>query len=255
MYEKYSDVKNYYDEIKQHITRDFDVGIARIEEAIRFQYFFGNKMANYIDKANVSEITLKNKVGISHMLYSRSRMYINAAHTLTLNGQPAPANSLLRVVFESILAQYYASLCDDDDLKNYINELDPNIKHKKYGFNYFKQKLYVGDVLNQVSNSYRTLSSFNHANPATLIDITYDKGRVQDTQKFVLQMSLFNVLSYVQVYKLFQSDILLKNIGETIIPFINKMFNQLNKNLIPLFPNKPELTDKLVISASVSSSN
>ena len=128
-------------------------------------------------------------------------------------------------------------LYDNDDLEQYILEMNPTYKKKKtYTHNFFKQALYEGDVYANASKFYRHISGFAHANPATLIDTEYDKKHIEDCFLTIASLSFLNVSSHAQIYH--YKPEYLEEIIDEMQSFFDEKLMQLEYKILPLFPNK-----------------
>ena len=131
---------------------------------------------------------------------------------------------------------------------NILKKKHPDYKGQiTYSHNFFKQKLYEGSIFDQMNNFYKIISSFSHADSYTLIDYKYDGNRVRETFNFFLTLSLFNILSYAQLYSYMPQH--LKMIKDQIQPFIDERLMQSNYKIAPFFPNKKEIIDKILWNA------
>ena len=114
----------------------------------------------------------------------------------------------------------------------------------KLGYNFYKQKLYEGNIFNNMSEVYSKLSDFTHITWKTLFDIEYNQDLVKDAFLNLRHNLLFNVLSYCQVYAFDQSFI--KILLEFVQSFVDEQLHNSNYQLNAMFPNKKNIVDRLL---------
>lgn len=130
VFSKYSDVENMYLGMGRRVLEDFPQLTLCMDEWIRFSHNFNNEMSLYID-SNVDENrhgNLAKRTVIMHSLYTRNNVYLRSAYRLVLDGQASAPANLLRSVFETVLAQYWVSLCKEEDVEKYMEKYRPNKK-------------------------------------------------------------------------------------------------------------------------------
>ena len=244
MFDRYSDVEDLYDNMRRRVLTDFPQITLYMEECVRFSYSFNNKMSSFINE-NVEldpNGSFAKRIAIVHSLYSRNNLYLRSAYRLVLDGHASSPSILLRAAYETVLAQYWVSLCKDEDVDEYFERTRPPPKVPR--FNDLKQKLYVGENLNRASLAYDKLSAYSHPNPHTL-DAQYDQAQMRGVVELMFTLSLYNTLSYSQLYSHFDKSVL-NMTSKDIDMFVKEMLHRANYRLDMLFPNRPEFIDRLV---------
>ena len=233
--------------------------VLEVEEGIRYQYELHEKTASYLLGKYSNGLppqfsSTDKRLAMSQSLYIQNFKMIYAAYTIILDGNIAASRVLARRIHESILEQYYVGLCNEFKFLEYakLSKKDHNPsklsgkKHKpsKLGYNFYKQNLYTGDLFKNMSEIYSELSNFTHSTWKTLIDIEYDKSLIRKSLLNLRHNLLFNVLSYCQVYTFDES--FPKIFLESVQLFVDEQLHNSNYQLTILFPNKENITDKLL---------
>ena len=224
--------------------------IMEVEEGIRYQYELHEQTASYLNSKfpeyNPDNISSADKrIAISHSLYTQNFKAIHAEYTIILSGKISTSRMIVRRIHESIIAQYYIGLCDENEFSEYVelSEKD-HTQQTKLGYNFYKQKLYEGNIFNNMSEVYSKLSDFTHITWKTLFDIEYNQDLVKDAFLNLRHNLLFNVLSYCQVYAFDQSFI--KILLEFVQSFVDEQLHNSNYQLNAMFPNKKNIVDRLL---------
>ena len=250
MYDKYSDVEERYESRRRRVLADFPWLEFYMEECIRFSHDFNNEMSSFINENVKSDLNerLYKRTAIVHSLYSRNNLYLRSAYGSVLDGYASPPAAMLRAVYEAIVAQYWVSLCEDEDVGEYWKRSMP--PPKVHSFNDLKQKLYVGENLARAGHAYDRLSAYAHPNPRAL-DLKYDRDQMHGVIELMFTLSLFNTLSYSQLYSHFEASIT-NMVGKNTDMFVKEMLHRGNYKLdIMLFPNRPKFATRLVWSPSL----
>ena len=198
---------------KQQVMQDHAKLIHDVEKTIRYQYELYQKMPYYLatkfPKFKKELISLADKrISISHGLYRQNFITIYTAYELILIGRIATSNILVRKIHESIVRQYYIGLCDEEAFTEYLELSQKNYsklsrKDKiKLSHGNYKKELYDGAALKKMASIYSELSYFTHPTWSTILDMeNYEKERIADSLIKLRTNSLFNVLSYCEVYR------------------------------------------------------
>ncbi len=245
----FSAIEEAYIKYRLQTMKDNGKLVLEVEEGIRYQYELHEKVASYLNDKYPNGLptqcsSIDKRLAISHSLYTQNFRIIGDAYTIILNGNIAASRVLVRKIHESILAQYYVGLCNEAEFLDYVELSEKNQKPYKLGYNFYKQKLYTGDLLKNMSEIYSKLSDFTHPTWKTLFDIKYDKSLIRDALLGLRHNSLFNVLSYCQVYTFDES--FLKELFKSVQPFVDEQLHNSNYRINELFPNKENITDKLL---------
>ena len=244
MFPRYSDVENVYGRLWRRVLEDFPWLTLYMDECVRFSYNFYYKMSCYIDR-NVDadkDGNLAKRAAIVHGLYPKNNSYLRSAYQLVLDGHASSPSHTLRAVYEAVLAQYWVSLCKDEDVIEYEDNLTLGKKTPK--FEDLRKKLYEGEIFESAGKAYDILSSYTHPNPIPL-DSEYNKDQMRGVVKLLHALSLYNTLSYSQLYSHFEESVLRTVRGKTEW-FVKEMLHQTDYKLDMLFPNRPELANLLV---------
>ena len=244
MFGKYSDVEKRYEAIRRRVLQDFPQLTLHMEECVRISYDFHDGMSRDIDgNAGLDGGgNLAKRTAIVHSLYSKNVLYLRSAYQLVLDGHASSPSHLLRAVYEAVLAQYWVSLCNDRSVEKYMQDSMPGQKTPK--FNDLKQKLYEGRIFESVGGAYAKLSAYTHPNPIPL-DLEYNRDQMRGVVKLLSTLSLYNTLSYSQLYSHF-GESTLKTVTGRMDMFVKEMLYQAGYKLDMLFPNRPEFAERLV---------
>ena len=227
--------------------------IEQVKEVIRYQYELHEKAADYLNNkypsydSQSSSITDK-RIAISHSLYTQNFRAIHSSYELVLSGKIAASRVLVRKIYESILAQYYVGLCTDDEMSEFAQDTEKEDTRSKFNHNFFKQKLFQDDQFDQMSKVYSMLSDVSHPNWKTFFDLEYNKEMVKDAFLNLRTFSLFNVLSYCEMYN-FDHDFL-QILVDFVQPFVDQHLFNSNYQLDDIFPNREPFAGKLIWSAN-----
>ena len=244
MFPRYSDIENRYGKLWRRVLEDFPRLTLYMDECIRFSYNFHDEMSCYINQ-NVDEDkygNLAKRTAIVHSLYSKNILYLRSAYKLVLDGHASSPSHILRAVYEAVLAQYWVSLCKNEYVEKYKKKSQPG--HKVPQFNDLKQKLYTGKILSNVSKDYKELNVYSHPDP-TGFDLKYCRRQMRGVIEVMLTLSLYNTVSYSQLYSHFEESVRRAVTGKTEW-FVKEMLHQTDYKLGMLFPNRPELANLLV---------
>lgn len=248
MYAKYSDVEERYENRRCRVLADFPWLEFYMKECIRFSHDFNNEMSSFI-KENVKldpNGSLYKRTHIVHSLYSRNNLYLRSAYGSVLDGYTSPPAAMLRAVYEAVLAQYWVSLCKDEDVDEYWKRSMPPPRIPS--FSVLKRKLYVEENLARASHAYNMLSAYAHPNPRAF-DLKYDRDQMNGVIELMFTLSLFNTLSYSQLYSHFEASTT-NMVGKKTDMFVNEMLHRDRRLDVMLFPNQPEFTARLAWSPS-----
>ena len=235
-YSSFSRIEDKYGQLGIRTRLDHPKLIDSLGEAIRFQMQFADDMSMVLRDICDAGTTVGRKTAISHTLFSRGSQLIYMAHLSALHGVIPASHSLSRTVYESILTQYYVGLYDDD-MSGYIAERDPAYEGKqKYDHNFFKQALYEGEALGRISEFYREINGYVHPNSLGQTDLEYDRGASGHALSFLLGLSLFNVLSYAQLYAHLEEH--LAKVRDAVEPFIRETMMNSDYVTLSMCPNK-----------------
>ncbi len=246
----FSAIEDIDTEYRLQAIKDNTKLVMEVEEGIRYQYELHEKTASYLNtkfqKYNPDKISSADKrIAISHSLYTQNFRAIHAAYTIILSGKISISRMIARRTHESILTQYYVGLCDESEFSDYVKlSENDHTQPTKLGYNFYKQKLYEGDILKNMSEVYSKLSDFNHTTWKTLTDIEYNQSLVKDAFLNLRHNLLFNVLSYCQVYTFDQS--FSKDLLKFVQSFVDNQLHNSNYQLNNLFPNKKSIVDKVL---------
>ena len=239
------DTKYRLQAVKDHTGLILD-----LEERIRYQYELCEKtfshLSNNYDPSQIQTSSVGKRITISHSLYTQNLRAIHALYNMILSGKLAASRIIVRRIHESILEQYYVGLCDESDFSKYIeSSKNPFTRKSKSDHNFYKHKLYEGgDVMDEISSSYSKLSKFTHSTWTTIFDIEYNLEHVKYDLSNLRHLSLFNVLSYCQIYTFDKS--FLKILSESIQQFVYEYLFDKNYKINNLFPNNKKIVDKLL---------
>ena len=237
--------------LRLQVIKDNPELIGNIEEEIRYQYELHEKTASYLngkfEKLDLSTASLVDKrIMVSHALYTQNFRAIHAAYTLILSGKLSASRIIVRRIHESILEQYYVGLCDESEFSEYFQlSYNPSDGKNKLGHNFYKLALYEnGEVMENISKYYSKLSKFTHSTWMTGFDIKYDREHTKGDLSNLRQLSLFNVLSYCQVYTFDKS--FLKTFFEFVQSFVSEYLHNSKYTMEQRFPNKKKFIDKII---------
>ena len=250
VYPKYSDVEARYENRRRRVLADFPWLEFYMEECIRFSHGFNNEMSSFINENVKSDLndSLYKRTAIVHSLYSRNNLYLRSAYGSVLDGYASTPAAMLRAVYEAVLAQYWVSLCEDEDVGEYWKRSMP--PPRVPSFSDLKRKLYVGENLARAGHAYNRLSAYAHPNPRAL-DLKYDRDQMHGVIELMFTLSLFNTLSYSQLYSHFEASTT-NMVGKNTDMFVKEMLHRGNYKLdVMLFPNRPEFATRLAWSPSV----
>ena len=254
VYDRYSEVELAHSKFHEQVLGDFPRLTLYMDECIRFSYHFADKMASPESKARSSyqsDASLRARTCVVHNLYSRNSQYLHSAYMLVLQGHASSPSHMLRAVLESVLAQYWLSLCTDDEVLKYTKQALPEPKPRVPRFAEFREKLYKGKTCN-ARTAYDKLSGYAHPNHLT-VDRWYNRCKMKGVIDLLHTLSLFNTLSYSQLYEKFDRTVLDMVVAETK-PFVAELLFTPDYRTYTLFPDKPEFADKLVYPDPAQSS-
>ena len=243
VFPRYSDVENVYGRLWRRVLEDFPRLTLYMDECVRFSYNFYDEMSCYIDR-NVDadkDGNLAKRASIVHGLYPKNNSYLRSAYQLVLDGHASSTSHILRAVYEAVLVQYWVSLCKEEDVIEYEDNLTLGKKTPK--FEDLRKKLYEGEIFESAGRAYTKLSAYAHPNPIPL-DLKYCRRQMRGVIEVMLTLSLYNTLSYSQLYSHFEESVLRAVRGKTEW-FVKEML-QANYKLYMLFPNHPEFANQLV---------
>ena len=106
-FDRFCEIPEMYRRTRIQCMKDFTNLIPHVEEMIRFQYWFNEKMFPIVNKTLGLREQVDKKLDISCSLFSRNIQLSYASYMSCFNGITTAAYNLLRTVYESILAQYY----------------------------------------------------------------------------------------------------------------------------------------------------
>ena len=248
----FSAIKENEDKYRLKIVKDNTQLILDVEEVIRFQYELHEKIASYLNSKSPKDMPEQispadSRIARSHSLYTQNFRTIHAAYEIILNGKISASLILVRKIHESTLAQYYIGLCDEGEFSEYVTSSENDATGRtNLGYNFYKQKLYEegSSTFASMSKVYSELSNFTHPTYKTMIDIEYNKEQIKDSLSNLLKMSLFNVLSYCQVYA--SDESYLPKLMNLVQPFVDEQLHNLNYELRDMFPNKSHLVNRVM---------
>ena len=251
-----------------------------IEELIGFQNWLNNQVADIYNadteyaRQNFSEASI-------HGLFTLNLLSLYSAFITIPQNLVHQTIANIRTVYESIPKMYYMSffpdecgkviLCEyisgkkDEDAINiltspraskiyeiynmtYSSELLNQLRDK-YHFDWFLKKIYSADQISRMKSTYSLFNTSSHSAITRVGNLQpYSKEDTGDIFELVEILSFFNIASNVNGHR--------KMIEARKFPFIEtarfmeKIRSKLAKdgNMYSLFPDNPEISNKLIIS-------
>lgn len=267
---------NHSKSIEHHI-RHYET----IEELLGFQYWLTEKTAVIFNadleysRINFSEATI-------HSLFSLNMLSIYAAFLTAQKGLVNQTISNIRTVFESIPKMYYISFFPDECGKIILREYIEGIKNPearevlqsskvseiftmynltyseellnelrgKYDFGWFRKQIYSPEQIEQIKKTYRLFSKSSHSSVIRITEVHgYSKEETGDLFDLIEFLSFFNILTMLNGHRNMVK--IEKFPTNETIAFSEKIRAKLvdqNKNMASLFPDKPEIINKLMVS-------
>jgi len=267
---------NHMKSIENHIQH-----YETIEELLGFQYWLNEKTAaiynadSEYSETNFSEAT-------SHSLFSLNLLSIYAAFMTAQKGLMNQTITNIRTVYESIPKMYYLSFFPEECGKIILREHTEGIKdpearevlqsskvsdifsmynlsysedllqelRKKYNFAWFRDQIYSSEQIISMKKTYRLFSTSSHPSIVRISEVRkHSKEEVGDIFDLIEFLSFFNILA------MFNGHRNMVSIGKfptkETMKFSEKIRQKLvdqDENMRSLFPDKPEIINKLMIS-------
>ncbi len=251
-----------------------------IEDLLGFQFWLNNKVA---DVYNADMEYSKNHMSAAfvHGLFSLNLLSLYASFMTSQQNLLHQTVTNLRTIYESIPKMYYISFfpneirdillkdqivgkSDEDainslksnktldffenkelgDLKIFVKELG-----HKYYFKWFVRKIYSESQIKQLESTFGLLSISSHSSVARKQYASgYEKEETGDIFELIELLSFFNILAQANGHKEMMDE--RKYPIAELTEFVEKIRGVLAKDgkMSSLFPDHPEIINKLIIS-------